>query len=367
VSIDATGVTEIAKLHAAQETIEYIRKAGGIVTLATHLGRPKGEVVSSLSTSMLVPAIEKVFGAQVIHIDQFEDDWQEQVSRLSDAQIGVLENVQFSPGEVDNSKEYAKRLAAPFDLFVMDCFGQSHRAYASIVGIPAYLPSAMGLLVKKELLELKPLLEGPKKPFVAIIGGAKMSTKLPVIHELSKRADAVVLGGGIVNTVLAAAGYKIGASICDQSLIRQAKKITTLGRVLMPVDVIVGKKDGSGHKVVRVEETKVLCTEEEMILDIGPESVRIAEALVARAGTILWNGALGYFEQEPYHAATQSLVLAIAQATEAGVHTVIGGGETLQAMNLWSAADAVSFASTGGGAMLTLLSGKTLPGIAQGT
>ncbi len=363
VSIANGKVTEQAKLQAAVESIQYIRKQGGIVTLATHLGRPEGKIVHELSTGILIEPLKELLRVGIVLINQFGSDWQEQVAALSVDQIGLLENVQFSPGETANDSAYAAALAAPFDLFVMDCFGQSHRAYASIVGIAAQKETVGGLLVKKELAGLTPLLDAPKSLFVVIIGGAKMSTKLPVIEEMSKRADAVILGGGIVNTVLAAKGYAIGDSITEPALIRAAKEVMSMGRVVMPVDVVVGSMDGKTQRVVRIEDRTQICRAGESILDIGPESIRICEALVAKSATVLWNGALGYFEQKPYNAATKSLVGSIAAATKRGAQTVIGGGETLQAMNTWASLQDVSFASTGGGAMLTMLSGKPLPGI----
>jgi len=358
-------VLDDTRLRASIPTIEYLQQKGAKVVLAAHIGRPDGKWDKALSTKPLVKSLAKLLGHSVKHIPALAGPSAfKHIKKMKHGEVALLENMRYSPEEKGNKGVFAASLAAMADLFVLDGFGVAHRADASVVGPALYIPAYAGLLIEKEIKAQDTLTNNPKKPFVAIIGGAKMETKLPVINTLAKKATKILVGGGIVNTILAAEGYDIGASIVEDDLFAAAKELRKKKNLVMPVDLVIGKKNGKGAEVVDIgEKPHALCADSEAILDIGPKTQAIYEATIAKAKTLMWNGAMGYMEQSPYDTGTNSVAIALANQSKTGAYTVIGGGETIESMAALSLADDINHVSTGGGAMLSYLAGEELPGI----
>ena len=354
-------VTSDARLRAAIPTLRLALDAGARVILMSHLGRPKeGERDPALSLAPVAKALAGLLGRPV----RFHADGLEGVA-AEPGEAVLLENVRFLKGEKKDDPALAKRMAALCDIFVMDAFGTAHRAEASTHGVALAAPIACaGPLLAGELDALERALEKPKRPLVAVVGGSKVSTKLEVLESLIARVDQLVVGGGIANTFLAATGVAVGKSLHEADMIDVAKRLLAQAKargvgIPIPTDVVVAREFAATAKgqVRAADEVGA----DEMILDIGPETAKAVAGIVAKAGTIIWNGPLGVFEFEAFGAGTRSLAEAIAASP---AFSIAGGGDTLAAIDKYGIADRMSYISTGGGAFLEFVEGKTLPAVA---
>ena len=349
-------VTNAARLDAAVPTIRYCLEAGAAVTVVSHLGRPAaGRVDPALSLKPVAEALAAALGCPV----RLVDDWSGGVE-TAPGEVALLENIRFEAGETTNDPDLGRRLAGLCDVFVMDAFGTAHRAHASTTGVALAAPLACaGPLLEAELDALGRVLDEPARPLVAIVGGAKVSTKLAVLESLAAVADAVIVGGGIANTFLLADGEPIGASLAEPDQVDTARRIMARVDVPMPVDVMTAPAVDAGH-AARLRLRGAIGAEER-ILDIGPETARRLADLIAGARTILWNGPMGVFEFDQFGEGTRVLAEAVAGS---GAFSVAGGGDTLAAIDKYGVAEGISYRSTGGGAFLEYLAGATLPGVA---
>jgi phosphoglycerate kinase len=354
-------VTSDARIVASMRTIEYCLKAGAKVMVTSHLGRPtEGEFDEAASLKPVVDVIAQRLGRNVRLIR----DWVDGGFTVADGELVVLENCRFNKGEKKNDDALARKYAALCDVFVMDAFGTAHRAEASTHGIAKYAPiAAAGILLTEELEALEKALANPARPMVAIVGGSKVSTKLTVLESLSEKVDQLVVGGGIANTFLAAAGKKIGKSLCEHDLIPVAKslmeKMSARGATIpIAVDVVVGKKFDANEPAVIKDADDV--ADDDMIFDIGPKSAQQLADIIMKAGTVVWNGPVGVFEFDQFGEGTKTIAMAIA-ATPA--FTLAGGGDTIAAIQKYGIYDKVSYISTAGGAFLEYLEGKKLPAV----
>jgi len=349
------GVANDARLRAAVPSIRAAIDAGAHVTVMSHLGRPiEGEFDAQYSMAPVADALSELLQIPV----HLQSDWPSGAPELGE--IWLLENVRFNEGEKANADELAKRYAALCDVFVMDAFGTAHRAQASTHGVAKFAAEACaGPLLSGELDALAKALSEPEVPMVAVVGGSKVSTKLAVLERLSEVCDQLVVGGGIANTFLAAAGYPVGKSLCEANLIPTARALMAKTQIPLPIDVVVAKEfSPSAEATVKLAAD---VADDDMILDIGPLSQdRMAEVLLS-AGTILWNGPVGVFEFDAFSGGTRALSNAVA---ESAGFSVAGGGDTLAAIDQFEIADKVSYISTGGGAFLEFVEGKTLPAVA---
>ncbi|MCK5523392.1 MAG: phosphoglycerate kinase [Thiomargarita sp.] len=358
-------VASDVRIRASLPTITYALEAGAKVILMSHLGRPKeGQFDPKASMAPVAAHLEKLLGKPV----KLVKDWLGGIE-IAAGEVVLCENVRFNQGEKKNDDELSKKMAALCDIYVMDAFGTAHRAQASTHGVAKYAPIACaGPLLAGELEALGKALDNPARPMVAIVGGSKVSTKLTVLESLSKIVDQLIVGGGIANTFIAAAGHNVGKSLYESDLIDEAKKLSTAahswgGDIPVPTDVVVGKN----NPFEQADATATLksvneVTDDEMIFDVGPEtSAKFAEILKT-AGTILWNGPVGVFEFEQFGAGTKALSKAIA---ESSAFSIAGGGDTLAAVDKYGVVNNVSYISTGGGAFLEFLEGKKLPAVAM--
>jgi len=357
VPIKDGAVTSDARIRAALPTIETARQAGAKVILMSHLGRPtEGEFDRQFSMAPVAEHLAGLLGQAVTLVE----DWRLGVE-LNDGDVALLENVRFNPGEKADDDELARAYAGLCEIFVMDAFGTAHRAQASTHGVARYAPVACaGPLLAGELTALEQALSSPDRPMVAIVGGSKVSTKLTVLETLAEKVDQLVVGGGIANTFLAAAGYPVGKSLCEKDLIPAAKSLMAKTSIPLPADVVTGKEFSEAATAELKNAADV--TEDDMIFDIGPEASAAIADIIANAGTILWNGPVGVFEFDQFGEGTRSLSLAIA---ESGAFSLAGGGDTLAAIDKYGIADKVSYISTGGGAFLEYVEGKVLPAVAM--
>jgi len=349
-------VTSDARLRAAQPTIEAALAAGASVILMSHLGRPvEGEFDPQFSLGPVARYLAGLLGHPVTLVDNWRDGVQ-----AAAGEVVLLENVRFNPGEKADDEALARAYAGLCDIFVMDAFGTAHRAQASTHGVAKYAPVACaGPLLEAELLALEQALSDPARPMVAIVGGSKVSTKLEVLEALSAKVDQLVVGGGIANTFLAASGSPVGLSLCEHELLDTARALMARTSIPLPVDVVTGKALAEDAEAVLKPASEV--AGDDMILDIGPQSAAQIAKIVAGAGTILWNGPVGVFEFDQFAGGTRTLSLAIA---ESPAFSLAGGGDTLAAIDKYGIADKVSYISTGGGAFLEYVEGKTLPAVA---
>ena len=358
-------VADDARLRATVPTIHYLRERRAKITLVSHLGRPKGAVVDDLR---LAPVAERLADLLGLPVQTAQDcvgpEVEAAVQALRPGAVLLLENVRFHAGEERNDPGFARRLSSLADLFVNDAFGAAHRAHASTVGVTAFLPSVAGLLMEREIATLSRLLESPAHPFVALIGGAKISTKIGVLTHLLDTLDVLVAGGGIANTLLKAQGAAVGKSLVEDEQLGVAADFLARAqesgeRVLLPADVIVGAPGDPGGAADTVDTDAV--PPDMMIGDVGPRTVAEIQACLASARTVLWNGPLGLFEEERFAGSTRAIALALAEAPAV---TIVGGGETVAALEACGVADAITHVSTGGGATLEFLEGIELPGVA---
>jgi phosphoglycerate kinase len=353
-------VTDDTRMRAIIPTLRDILAAGGRPILLAHFGRPKGKPVPEMSLAPLAGPLETLLGSKVTFVE-----------RPRDPEAGetlLVENTRFTPMEEANDPQMADYLASCGDVYVNDAFSAAHRAHASTEGVARRLPSAAGRLMAKELAALEQALANPERPVIAVVGGAKVSTKLDLLGNLIDRVDQIVIGGGMANTFLAAQGIDVGKSLCEHDLADTARGIMAKAEakgceLVLPADVVVARefKAGADSEVVAA----TACPADAMILDTGPASVEDIKARFAAAKTVVWNGPLGAFEIAPFNAATDAAARAAAELTEAGkLLSVAGGGDTVAALNASGSASRFSYVSTAGGAFLEWLEGKTLPGVA---
>lgn len=348
-------VANNARLRAAVPTIEAAVAAGAGVILMSHLGRPvEGEPSEEFSLSPVADALSALLGLPV----SLQSDWPADAPQAGE--VWLLENVRFNVGEKSNSDELAKRYAGLCDVFVMDAFGTAHRAQASTHGVAKFAPQACaGPLLVGELDALGRALSEPASPMVAVVGGSKVSTKLAVLERLSELCDQLLVGGGIANTFLAAAGYPVGKSLHEPDLIPTARSLMAKTHIPLPVDVVVAKEFSETAEATVKLAAEV--SEDDMILDVGPLSQQQMSEVLLGAGTILWNGPVGVFEFPAFAAGTRALATAVADSS---AFSLAGGGDTLAAIDEFDIADRVSYISTGGGAFLEFVEGKELPAVA---
>jgi len=348
-------ITDDTRLRAALPTIEAAAAAGGKVMLLSHLGRPtEGEFDPRYSLEPVAHALADLLGGPV----RFEFDWIGGID-LADGEILLCENVRFLEGEKANDENLSRRLAALADVFVHDAFGTAHRAQASTHGIARFAPIACaGPLLAAELDALGKALKEPARPLVAVVGGAKVSTKLQLLESLSTKVDQLIVGGGIANTFLRAAGFEIGNSLCENDMIDTARRLLNNSDIPLPRDLVCGKAFDAQTPAQTITADAVAA--DDMIMDVGPGTATAFADILGAAGTIVWNGPLGVFEFDQFANGTRVLAEAIAASS---AFSIAGGGDTIAAISKFDIADRISYISTGGGAFLEFLEGKTLPAV----
>ncbi len=362
-------VSDATRIERVAPTIRELAEKGAKVVLLAHFGRPKGAVVPEMSLSIVAPALEQVLGLPVAFAtDCIGPAAKEAVDALASGGILLLENTRFHKGEEKNLPEFVEALAANGDIYVNDAFSAAHRAHASTEGLAHHLPAYAGRTMQAELEALEKGLGNPQRPVVAIVGGAKVSTKIDLLSNLVKRVDALVIGGGMANTFLAARGVNVGKSLCEHDLAETASQImidaATAGcAIVLPDDGVVARefKAGAENEAVAIDAVP----EDAMILDVGPKSIDNVKAWISRAETLVWNGPLGAFEIAPFDTATVAAARHAADRTKAGkLISVAGGGDTVAALNHAGVTEDFTYVSTAGGAFLEWMEGKELPGVA---
>ena len=358
-------ITDNRRIRAALPTIQYLLDNNAKVILCSHLGRPKGEVNEKYSLKPVALELSKLLGREVkLAHDVIGEDAENLTSNMKEGEIVLLENVRFHKEEEKNEPEFAKKLASFAEIYVNDAFGTAHRAHASTEGVSHYLPAVSGFLIEKELEFLGKALENPERPFVAILGGAKVSDKIGVIENLLEKVDTLIIGGGMAYTFLKAQGNNIGKSLCEEDKIDLAKTILEKAqekgvKLILPIDNHVAIEYSNEAEDRFVASTEI--PEEYMGLDIGPETIELFKSIVKDAKTVLWNGPLGVCEFKKYEVGTKAVAEMLSQSNAV---TVIGGGDSAAAIEKLGLADKMTHISTGGGASLEFLEGKVLPGIA---
>ncbi len=369
VPTDAGRVTDTTRIDRVVPTINEIAQGGGRVILLAHFGRPKGTRNPDMSLEVVVPALSEALGKPVVFAsDCIGHTAADAIAALADGDVLLLENTRFHPGETDNDPDFAGKLAALGDLFVNDAFSAAHRAHASTVGLAAHMPAVAGRAMQAELEALERGLGTAKKPVLAIVGGAKVSTKIDLLENLVAKVDALVIGGGMANTFLAADGVDVGKSLCEHDLAETARRIGAAAaeagcRIILPIDVVVARDFAANAPNQTCDRNAVPA--DSMILDVGPRTVDAVKAAIDEAATVVWNGPLGAFEIPPFDAATVAAARHAGERTRAGhLISVAGGGDTVAALAHAGAADDFTYISTAGGAFLEWMEGKDLPGVA---
>ena len=365
VPMDGGKITDATRIERIVPTIRDIRAAGGSPVLLAHYGRPKGEYVPEMSLRPLVPALEAAFGCAVTFIERPARDMID--TEATDAVI-LIENTRFSAMEEANDPKMAGFLATLGDVYCNDAFSAAHRAHASTEGVAHLLPNCAGRLMQAELQALEAALSAPKRPVVAVVGGAKVSTKLELLGNLVEKVDTLVIGGGMANTFLAAQGIDVGKSLAEHDMTGTARDIAAKAKaagctILLPRDIVVARefKAGAANETLAADA----CPADAMILDAGPETVKAIAAAFEASATLIWNGPLGAFEIAPFDMATNAAAQVAAAQTKAGqLISVAGGGDTVAALNQADASGDFTYVSSAGGAFLEWMEGKTLPGVA---
>lgn len=360
-------ITDDTRIKAALPTIEYLIENGASLILMSHLGRPKGTANMEFTLKPVAERLSEYLKKDVVFISSptvVDDDVRKAAAELKAGDVMLLENVRFRKEETENGAEFAKELASLADIFVQEAFGTAHRAHASTAGIADYLPAVSGFLIEKEVKFLGSAVEDPKRPFVAIMGGAKVVDKIPVIENLLKSVDTLIIGGGMTFTFYKAMGYEIGKSLLDEENIGLAgdllKKAKGAGvEMLLPVDVVCGKEFANDTETLVCDCDKMPA--DMMGMDIGPKTAELYKKALSEAATIVWNGPMGVFEMPTFAAGTKAVAEDLAESK--GI-TIIGGGDSAAAVEQFGLADKMTHISTGGGASLEFLEGKVLPGIA---
>ncbi len=356
-------IADDTRIKAALPTINYIIDRGGMPIIASHLGRPKGKVDAKLSLEPVAHRLEMLLNRNVRFAkDCVGDEVKKLAAEMRPGNVLLLENLRFHIEEIKNDEAFARELASIADLYVNDAFGAAHRAHASVDGIAFdFSEPAAGLLMEKELKYLDGALREPKRPLLAIIGGAKVSTKIAVIKNLLNTVDRLVIGGGMCFTFYKAKGYGIGKSLCEEDFLKEAEAALNNPKVYLPEDVLVAKEIEAGSPAQTVAANAI--PDDLMGVDIGAKSVAQIIDFIKEAKTIVWNGPMGIFEISGFAKGTEFVAKAVATATKAGAISIVGGGDTIAAIKKFDLVKAVSHASTGGGASLEFLEGKKLPGI----
>ena len=360
-------ITDDIRIRSSLPTIEYLLDHGAKVILMSHLGRPKGEANPKYSLLPVAKRLTELLGKQVVFAKDdmvVSQDVKDIIAQLNDGDVALLENTRYRKEEEKNEENFAKELSSLGEIYVNDAFGTSHRAHASNVGVSSHLPSAVGFLVEKEISIMGKALDDPIRPFVAILGGAKVSDKIGVIENLIEKVDSILIGGGMAYTFLKAQGFEIGKSLLEEdkidlalSLIKKAKDKNV--KLLLPVDVVVAKEFKNDTEIDIVGIDRI--PEDMMGLDIGPETLKLFSEEISKAKTTIWNGPAGVFEMENFNKGTYGIAKALV---DSDAITIVGGGDSASAVEKAGYADKISHVSTGGGASLEFLEGKELPGVA---
>lgn len=370
VPLDDQGkITDDTRIRAALPTIKHLTNHGAKVILASHFGRPKGKVNESMRLTPVATRLSELLGQDVIKCDDcIGEAVAAAVAGMQNGQVAMLENVRFYAEEEANDPEFSKKLASVADLYVNDAFGTAHRAHASTEGVTHYLtPSVAGLLIEKELEYLQNAIEHPQRPLAAIVGGSKVSSKITVVETLLDKVDKLIIGGGMIFTFYKARGLNVGKSLVEDEFLELAKSLEAKAKekgvtLLLPTDVVVADKFAADANTQTVSVENI--PDGWMGLDIGPDSVKVFQEALADCKSVIWNGPMGVFEMEKFAAGTEAIAHTLAGLTTTGTCTIIGGGDSVAAVEKVGLADQMSHISTGGGASLELLEGKVLPGIA---
>lgn len=360
-------ISDDIRIVAALPTVSYLLQQGAKVILMSHMGRPEGEPNMKYTLKPVADRLAQLLEQEVLFVSSstvVDDEVKAAAEALEDGQVMLLENVRFRKEETKNGSDFAKELASLADIFVNDAFGTAHRAHSSTAGIASYLPAVSGFLIEKEVEFLGNAVENPKRPFVAIMGGAKVGDKIPVIENLLKKVDTLIIGGGMAYTFFKAEGLEIGTSILDKDSLELApqllKKAEEAGvKMLLPIDVVAADEFKNDAKSVIVDKDAI--PQDMMGMDIGPKTVELYKEVIADAQTIVWNGPMGVFEMDNFAKGTRAIAEALAESKAV---TVIGGGDSAAAVEQFGLADKMTHISTGGGASLEFLEGKVLPGVA---
>ncbi len=355
-------VTDDQRIRAALPTLRYLLEHGAILFLVSHLGRPKGKHVPELSLQPVASVLEQMLGTSVTFVpDCIGPEVEARAARAQPGEVFLLENVRFHPGETKNDPDFARQLARPAELFVNDAFGTAHRAHASTVGVAQFLPAVAGFLLEQEVSILTRALESPDPPLVALLGGAKISDKIQLVENLARRAKALLIGGGMANTFLAAQGVTMGDSLVETDALEEARRLLDhFGEKLyLPQDLLIAPRVDANA------ETRLVSVAEGVpagwkAVDIGPKTIEAFGQVLREAGTVIWNGPVGVFELEPFARGTFTLAWILADSR---AQSIVGGGDTAAAVRLAGVADRMTHVSTGGGATLHLLAGKPLPAV----
>ena len=355
-------ISDDTRIRAALPTIQYLLDHDAAVILTSHLGRPKGEANPEYSLKPVAERLSELLNQPVAFAtDTVGEDAQEKVANLRPGEVLLLENTRFNPGETKNDPEMAKKLASFADLFVNDAFGSAHRAHASTEGVAHYIPGVAGFLMQKEIQYLGDVIADPDRPFISILGGAKISDKIGVIENLLQQADQVLIGGGMANTFFKAQGYPVGDSLVEDEALGEARELLQKGgkRLRLPIDVVIADRfDADADRRVM---SMGPVPDGWRIMDIGPETLKSYSKLIEDAGTVVWNGPMGVFEFPRFAEGTFGLAKAVANSNAT---SIVGGGDSVAALHEAGVTDKITHVSTGGGASLEMLEGKTLPGLA---
>ncbi len=357
-------ITDDTRIQAAMESINYILNQGASLILMSHLGRPKGERKEEYSLAPVAKRLSELLGREVIMADDvIGRSVSTRAAELTPGDVMLLENVRYYKEETDNDAAFAEQLAKLADVFVNDAFGTAHRAHASTEGVTKFLPSCAGFLIEKEVSFFQPILDNPEKPMVAVIGGAKVSSKIAVLESLLPNCAGFIIGGGMAYTFLKAQGYETGKSLLEEEYLETARKFLDAAKkrgteIILPVDHVVAAEFDAAAKPESVDSVEIPV--DRLAMDIGPRTIAAAKKAIAAARTIVWNGPMGVFEFDNFSGGTKEIAQAIADSSAI---TVVGGGDSVAATNKFGLADKMDHVSTGGGASLEFLEGKSLPGI----